>query len=51
MCKCQEFSITQILREINFEDSGRLKNAVFATLGALDSVDLTNFGLKKCKNS
>ena len=36
--KFQDFSVTQILREINFEYFELLKIAVFAILGALNFV-------------
>ena len=38
--KVQDFYITQILREINFEDSTSAKTAVFAILWALNFVHL-----------
>ena len=41
--KFQDFSIAQILREINFGDSRSAKSAVFAIFGALNFVDLVNF--------
>ena len=34
--KFQDFSVTRILREINFGDSESSKNVVFATLGAVN---------------
>ena len=47
----QDFSITQILREINFEDSRSGKTAFFAFLGAtnhiINFVNLVNFSLQK----
>ena len=46
MWKLQDFSITQILREINSEESLSPKNAVFAILGAPNSVDLLHFSLQ-----
>ena len=49
MWKFEDFSITQILREINFRESRRLQTAVFAKLRALNFVDLANLALKKCK--
>ena len=36
--KFHDFAITQILREINFEDSRSAKTAVFAILGAIFSL-------------
>ena len=43
--KFQDFCITEILREINFEDSRSAKSAVFAILGAVNFVHLLNFSL------
>ena len=40
MWKFQYFSLTQILREINFEDSRNAKIAVFALLVSVDFVHL-----------
>ena len=45
--KFQEFSITQILREINFRECRSCKTANFAILGALNFVNLVNFSPKK----
>ena len=45
--KFQDFSITQILREINFAESRSPKSAIFAILGPLNFVDLVNFSLQK----
>ena len=45
--KFQDFCITVILREINFEDSRRAKSAVFAIFGAVNFVQLVNFSLQK----
>ena len=45
--KFQDFCITEILREINFEDSRSAKSAVFAILGAVNFVYLVNFSLQK----
>ena len=47
MWKFHDFSINQILREINFEDSGSAKSAVFAILGAVNFVILVYFSLPK----
>ena len=47
VCKFEDFSVTQILREINFGDFKSSKTAIFAILGALNFVDLVNFGLQK----
>ena len=43
--KFHDFSVTQILREISFEDSGGAKSAVFAILEALnfDFYDFSHF--------
>ena len=49
MCKVQDFTITHILREINFGESRRSKTAFLAILGALNFVDLVNFSLQKVK--
>ena len=46
-----DFSVTQILREINFGKSKSSKTADFAILGALNFVHVVNFCLKKCKHS
>ena len=40
MWKCNDFSITQILREINFEDSRVLKSAILTHLEAQNFVNL-----------
>ena len=45
--KFHDFSVIQILREINFGESWGSKSAVFAILGALKSVNLLNFSLLK----
>ena len=45
--KVEDFPGTQILREINFEESRSSKNVVFAILRALKVVDLINFTLPK----
>ena len=44
-----EFFCPQILREINFAEFRNYKTAVFASLGALNCVDLVNFCLLKVK--
>ena len=49
--KFQDFSVLQILREINFGKSRSSKIAVFAILGALNFVNLVNFSLEKVQNS
>ena len=41
------FCITQILREINFEESRSAKTAIFAILRAVNLVHLVNFSLRK----
>ena len=41
------FSVTQILREINFGESISSKSAVFAIFGALNFVYLVHFSLHK----
>ena len=52
MWKFQDFSVTQILREINFGESRSSKTAgFFSILGALSFVNWVNFKLHKCKNS
>ena len=45
--KFHDFSIAQILREINFGESRSSKTAVFAILGAVNFVDLVKFSLQK----
>ena len=45
--KLHDFSVTQILREIIFEESRSCKTAGFAILEALNFIDLVNFGLQK----
>ena len=47
MWKILDFCFIQILREINFGDLRSAKIATFATLGALNIVDLVNFSLQK----
>ena len=54
MWKLQNFSVTQILREmreINFGESKSAETAIFAIFGALNSVDLVNFCLRKVQKS
>ena len=41
------FSVTQILREINFGESRSAETAIFAIFGALNSVDLVNSSFQK----
>ena len=43
--KFQDFSVTQILREINFGESRSLKSAFLPFIGALNFVDLVIFSL------
>ena len=45
--KFEDFSIIQILREINFVDSRSAKTAGFAILGAMTFGHLVNFSLQK----
>ena len=45
--KFQDFSVTQILREINFGQCKSSKTAVFAFFGTLNFVTLENFSLLK----
>ena len=45
--KFQNFSVTHILREINFGVSRSYKTAVFVIFGVLNFVDLVNFSLQK----
>ena len=49
--KFHDFSITQILREINFGASRSSETPVFAILGALDFVTLANFKIQKVQKS
>ena len=51
MLKFQDFSVTQILCEINFGESRSAKTAGFAILGALDFVDLVHFSLQNSKSA
>ena len=45
--KFQDFSVTQILREINFGKSKSSKTDIFATLGVLNFVSFVKFRLAK----
>jgi len=45
----KDFSIIQILREINFEESKSSKNGIFAIFGGLSLVNLANFSFQKVK--
>ena len=45
--KYQDFSIIQILHEINFGESRSCKKAVFVIFGALSFVNLDIFSLQK----
>ena len=49
--KFEDFSIVQILHEINFEDGRSAKIANFAISRAVDFVHLVDFSLKNEKNS
>ena len=42
-----EFSVIQILREINFGESRSCKSAYFAILGPLNCVEYVNFSVQK----
>ena len=48
--KNQDFSVIQILREINFGECESSKTDVFAIFEALNFVDLQNFSLQKVQN-
>ena len=48
--KFQDFSVTQILHEINFEEVRSSKTAIFANFGAMHFVDLVDFSLQKVQN-
>ena len=50
MWNFQHFSVTQILREINFGESGSSKTAFFAILGAMKFVILINY-IQPSKNA
>jgi len=45
--KFQDFSVFQILREINLGESRSAKNAGFALLGAMKFVNLFSFNFQK----
>ena len=47
----QNFSIIQVLREINFGGSRSSKTAAFAIFGALSCVFLVHFSLQKVQKS
>ena len=47
MWKFRDFTVTWILREINFGECRNSKNTVFAILGTLIFVNLVNIILKK----
>ena len=47
MCKFHDFSVTQILREINFGEFRSSKTDGFVILKAPNFVELVNFGLQK----
>ena len=48
--KFHDFSITQILREINFGDSRSAESAIYTILGAVNFVLLVIFSLEKVQN-
>ena len=48
--KFDDFSVTQILREINFIELRTCKSAVFDILGAVNVVNLADFRLQKVQN-
>ena len=48
--KFHDFSVVQILREINFGESWSSKIAFFAVLGALNYIDFVNFSFQKVQN-
>ena len=50
MRKFRDFSVTQILREMNLGESRASINAVFAILGVLNLVILVNFISQKVEN-
>ena len=43
VCKFQDFSVIQILREINFEELKSSKIAIFAVLRAVKFINLCKF--------
>ena len=43
----EDFSVTQILREINFGETRSSETAIYAIFGALNLVDLVNFSFQK----
>ena len=47
VCKIHNFSVTQILREINFGESSSCKTAVLPNSWALNFVNLVNISLQK----
>ena len=47
MWECQDFSVIQILREINFGEFRSCKTAFYAILGALNFVEMVNFSHQK----
>ena len=47
VCEFHDFSVTQILREIIFENFRSANSAVFAILGADNFVNLVHFSLQK----
>ena len=51
MWKFQDFSVIEILREINVGESRSAKIAILAIFGALNLVDLVNYSLQKVQIS
>jgi len=47
MWKCHDFSVIQILREINFRESRSSKNVIFAILNPSEFGFSSNFSLPK----
>ena len=45
--KYHDFSVTQILREINFEEYKSSETGVFATLGAVKMINFLNVSFQK----
>ena len=50
MWKFHDFSITRILREINFRDSRSAKSPILTHLEAINFVHLGIFAIFKCEN-
>ena len=49
--KCKDYSVTQILREINFGNPRSSNLTDFFNFRGFEFVDLVNFSFKKCNNS